>query len=108
MGVSEKLHQLDGGGVVDSEKWVISGIALRGPLKPVFAKPLDKEDDEEEEFSTTPKSAESRIPSRLTCPPPPKKRKPSSSSSSRSCHYGGVREFFNPPDLETIFMRRTC
>ncbi|KAI3452685.1 hypothetical protein Pfo_009349 [Paulownia fortunei] len=101
MGVSEKLHQMDGG-AVDSEKWVISGIALRSPLKPVLTKPLEKK-DAEEDCSTTPTSVESRISSRLACPPAPKKRKP---ASSRSCHYGGVREFFNPPDLETIFIRR--
>ncbi|KAI3467570.1 hypothetical protein Pfo_024233 [Paulownia fortunei] len=100
MGVSEKLHQMDGG-AVDSEKWVIAGIALRSPLKPIFTKPVEKR-DAEEECSTTPTSAESRIPSRLPCPPAPKKRKPASSR----CHYGGVIEFFNPPDLETIFVRR--
>lgn len=102
MGVSEKLHPMDGG-VVDSENWVISGIALRSPLKPVFTKPQEK-NDADEEFSTTPTYAESRIPSRLSCPPAPKKRKPA--PASRSCHYGGVKEFFNPPDLETIFIRR--
>ncbi|GFP97495.1 hypothetical protein PHJA_001893600 [Phtheirospermum japonicum] len=104
MGVSEKLHQTVGGHVVDSEKWVFSGIALRGPLKPILTKkPLEKGEEEDEcNFSaTTPTSSESRIPSRLICPPAPKKRK--SSASSKSCR---VIEFFNPPDLETIFVRR--
>ncbi|KAG8366079.1 hypothetical protein BUALT_Bualt17G0038600 [Buddleja alternifolia] len=99
MGVSEKLHQMDGS-VIDSEKWVISGISLRAPLKPIFT----TRDAEEESFSTTPKSEESRISSRLVCPPAPKK--PKSVSSRKSCHFGGVREFFNPPDLETIFIRQ--
>ncbi|EYU22525.1 hypothetical protein ABFS82_05G019300 [Erythranthe guttata] len=105
MGVSEKIHQMDGGGVVESEKWVFSGIAvIRSPLKPVFTKPAveKKELQEDQDCSTTPTAAESRIPTRLSCPPAPKKRKPSSRSSS--CH----REFFNPPDLDTLFVRRTC
>ncbi|KAL0372355.1 UNVERIFIED_CONTAM: Cyclin-dependent protein kinase inhibitor SMR8 [Sesamum calycinum] len=89
---------------MDSDKWVMSGITLRAPLKPIFTKPLERT-DAEEEFSTTPTSAESRIPSRPVCPPAPKKRKPASSSRS-TCQYRGVREFFNPPDLESIFIRR--
>lgn len=101
MGVSEKLHSMDSG-AVDAEKWVISaGIALRSSLKPVFTKAADADED----FPTTPTYAESRIPVRLPCPPAPKKRKPAP-APARSCHYGGVREFFNPPDLETIFIRR--
>lgn len=101
MGVSEKLHSMDNGGV-DAEKWVLSaGISLRASLKPVFTKPAERT-DADEDFPTTPTYAEARIPTRL-CPPPPKKRKP---APSRSCNYGGVREFFNPPDLETIFIRR--
>lgn len=100
MGVSKKLHQMDGG-TVDSEKWVIGGIELRSPLRPIFTMPMEKS-DAEEECSTTPTSAESRIPRKLPCPPAPKKQKPASSR----CHYGGVREFFCPPDLETIFIRR--
>ncbi|CAA2989081.1 Hypothetical predicted protein [Olea europaea subsp. europaea] len=87
---TEKIHQMD-------------GTALRNPLKPISTNPVEKlvlqKDEEEREFSTTPKSAESRIPSRLICPPAPKKRK----ASSR-CHVAGVMEFFNPPDLETVFI----
>lgn len=104
MGVSEKLHQMDGG-AVDSEKWVIGGIELRTPLKPVFTKPMDiSRTDGEDYNSTTPTRAESRIPARLACPPPPKKRKAAAAASR--CHCGRVREFFCPPDLETIFIRR--
>lgn len=95
----ENVHPMEKGGFAGSETWVIS--ALRSPLKPVFTKPVEKTEGEEE-FSTTPTYAGSRIPSTLPCPPPPKKRKP----APRSCHYGRVREFFNPPDLETIFIRR--
>ncbi|CAI9775364.1 unnamed protein product [Fraxinus pennsylvanica] len=88
--IEEKTHQMD-------------GIALRNPLKPICTNPVEKlllqKDEEEQEFSTTPKSADSRIPSRLICPPAPKKRK----ASSR-CHFAGVMEFFNPPDLETVFI----
>lgn len=102
MGVSEKLHQMDGGGAVGSEKWVIGGVELPTPLKPVFTKPTSDDGEEENGHnSTTPTRAESRIPARLACPPPPKKRK----AASR-CHCGRVREFFCPPDLETIFIRR--
>ncbi|XP_059310156.1 cyclin-dependent protein kinase inhibitor SMR6-like [Lycium ferocissimum] len=99
MGVGEKSNNkpMDG--------WII---ALRRPLKPILTKAFrDEKDEDEEENSTctTPTSEESRIPRRLTCPPPaPKKRK----SSSR-CHQlinNGVREFFNPPDLESVFIRR--
>ncbi|KAG6398771.1 hypothetical protein SASPL_140241 [Salvia splendens] len=99
MGVPEKLHSIDSG-AVDSEKWVLSaGIALRSSIKPVFTKPAEKTDSDED-LPTTPTYAESRMPARLLCPPPPKKRKP---APARSCR---VREFFNPPDLETIFIQR--
>lgn len=105
MGVSEKLHSMETA-VVDSEKWVITaGISLRSPLKPVFTKPAER-NDADEDFPTTPTYAESRIPTRLPCPPAPKKRKPPPPPPSKSCHYGGVREFFNPPDLDSIFIRR--
>lgn len=102
------------GYVVDKEakNWIIPGIALRGPLKPILTTPVSKnyddDDDqdpavEEESCCTTPTSQESRIPTRLACPPAPKKRKP----SSKSCYFNGVREFFNPPhDLESVFIRR--
>ncbi|KAJ8563111.1 hypothetical protein K7X08_031563 [Anisodus acutangulus] len=102
MGIGEKSNNKPMDGIVDS--WII---ALRRPLKPILTKALrDKKDDdkEEENSSATPTSEESRIPRRFTCPPPaPKKRKPSS-----RCHQfnNGVKEFFNPPDLESIFIHR--
>ncbi|KAL3511328.1 hypothetical protein ACH5RR_030729 [Cinchona calisaya] len=99
------LNEMD----VEAKKWIIAGIALRSPLKPIFTKKendtSDIDDQEEEEYCicTTPTSQESRIPARLTCPPAPKKRK----ASSRSCNFSGVKkEFFNPPDLETVFIIR--
>ncbi|CAA0833129.1 Unknown protein [Striga hermonthica] len=100
MGFSEAFHQTD---TVGSESWVFS--ALRGPLKPVLTKmPPEKSVaacEGDDELATTPKSEESRIPRSLICPPAPKKRK--SAPSKKSCR---VREFFNPPDLESIFIRR--
>ncbi|XVE74974.1 hypothetical protein DITRI_Ditri12bG0061000 [Diplodiscus trichospermus] len=106
MGVSGK-PQVDGG-TLESEgkKWVISGISLRAPLKPICTNPVDNDkesdgDQEEESYSTTPRGEEARIPTILTCPPAPRKRKP-----SLKCNYGShVREFFTPPDLESIFIR---
>ncbi|CDP13208.1 unnamed protein product [Coffea canephora] len=87
----------------EANKWIIAGIALRSPLKPIFTKKEYGGDDQEEECCTTPTAQESRIPARLACPPAPKKRK----ATARSCNFNnGVREFFNPPDLETIFIRR--
>ncbi|KAK9934558.1 hypothetical protein M0R45_021697 [Rubus argutus] len=90
----------------DPQKWVLAGIPL---LKPIYtiANPVVEitegnhgGDVEEECGSTTPTGAEARIPTRLTCPPPPRKRKPAS-----KCNYGSVREFFTPPDLESVFIR---
>ncbi|KAK6922269.1 hypothetical protein RJ641_012776 [Dillenia turbinata] len=88
----------------DAKKWVIAGITLRSPLKLICANPAVKDlecDAESEECLTTPTSEEARIPTGLTCPPAPKKRK----ASSSRCNYSGVREFFHPPDLESVFMR---
>lgn len=104
MGFSEKL-QIDGTSLEsEGKKWVIAGISLRSQLKPVR---LEKERDHSdvggevgvEECSTTPTSEESRIPSKLACPAAPRKRKPIS-----RCN-GVSREFFNPPDLESVFIR---
>ncbi|CAK9173750.1 unnamed protein product [Ilex paraguariensis] len=104
MGLAEKPHQMDGGAVEsEAKKWVIAGIQLRSPLKPIFTKPPEKEstNEDEEKCCRTPTGEEARIPSRLPCPPAPRKRKPSS-----RCHYNGSRrEFFTPPDLETVFIR---
>ncbi|XP_057493096.1 cyclin-dependent protein kinase inhibitor SMR6-like [Actinidia eriantha] len=86
----------------ENKKWVIAGIQFRGPLKPIFTTtPAEKNQEGGEESPTTPTAKEARIPRRLTCPAAPRKRKPST-----RCHYNGVREFFTPPDLETVFIRR--
>ncbi|XP_052205355.1 cyclin-dependent protein kinase inhibitor SMR8 [Diospyros lotus] len=111
MGYPEK-PQMDGALVdsVDGKRWVVAGIAFRRPLKPIFTtnsvEKVQKDDGvgEDDECVTTPTAEEARIPAMLPCPPPPRKRKP-----SRRCSYnGGAREFFTPPDLETVFIRRTC
>ncbi|XP_020217772.1 cyclin-dependent protein kinase inhibitor SMR6 [Cajanus cajan] len=102
MGFSEKpqVEESD-----STRKWVIAGISLRAPLKPIYTTTVEKEEQDEgdmEEYnSTTPKGEEAKIPTSLKCPPPPRKRKP-----SLKCNYrGGAREFFTPPDLETVFIR---
>ncbi|XP_010251100.1 PREDICTED: cyclin-dependent protein kinase inhibitor SMR3 [Nelumbo nucifera] len=95
MGFPEKSH-VDGES--EGKKWVTAGISLRTPLRPINTNP--REDNDEEECSTTPTASEARIPERLPCPPAPRKRRPSS-----KCHFNGVREFFTPPDLESVFMR---
>ncbi|XP_004509660.1 cyclin-dependent protein kinase inhibitor SMR6-like [Cicer arietinum] len=112
MGYAEKA-QVEGG--FDSEnnrKWVIAGISLRAPLKPIYTIPIEKEQQKEEQVEIeteeccTPTSEESKIPTLLTCPPAPRKQK-----ASLKCNYlgggggGVVREFFKPQDLESVFMR---
>ncbi|GAB2280503.1 hypothetical protein Dimus_015130 [Dionaea muscipula] len=134
MGFQEKpqIEVDDGGGCggvveipqpAEPKKWVVSnivsaaaqppGIQLRAPLKPILIACRsssgcgDNGGRGEELYGrlpTTPTSAESRIPAKLPCPPAPRKRK--ASSSSWKCGLNGVREFFNPPDLETVFIRR--
>ncbi|KAL3751769.1 hypothetical protein ACJRO7_012580 [Eucalyptus globulus] len=114
MGFQEKRHQVDKGLDMEGKAtWVIAGISLRSPLKPIYTgSPRSRgewDDDggcgcggEEEELSTTPTGEEARIPAKFTCPPPaPRKRKP-----ALKYRYDGVREFFNPPDLESVFMRK--
>ncbi|KAG6429584.1 hypothetical protein SASPL_107636 [Salvia splendens] len=73
-------------------------------MKPILTKPMERSSDDEEDgyISTTPTSAKSRIPSSLTCPPAPKKRK----AAAVRCHCAQPREFFCPPDLESIFIHR--
>ncbi|KDP46421.1 hypothetical protein JCGZ_10261 [Jatropha curcas] len=102
MGFSKKA-QVDSSLDSEGKKWVIAGIAIRTSLKPINTKPRGKDigeaEDEEEECSTTPTAKEARIPERLPCPPAPRKRRPVS-----RCNYNNsVREFFNPPDLESVF-----
>ncbi|KAF3431209.1 hypothetical protein FNV43_RR25939 [Rhamnella rubrinervis] len=109
MGLSEKQQVVDVGydSAETNKKWVIAGIPIRSPLKPIFTMDPDeteRDDDDggEEECSTTPTGEEARIPTTFTCPPPPRKQKP-----TLRCNYGvGRREFFTPPDLETVFIRR--
>ncbi|KAE9454658.1 hypothetical protein C3L33_13451, partial [Rhododendron williamsianum] len=97
---------MEGGLESEGQKWVVAGISFGVPLKPVFTSTpaaKRKEDEGEEEYcsTTTPTGDEARISTSTECPPPPRKRKPSS-----RCHYGGAGEFFNPPDLETVFTLR--
>lgn len=100
MGFSKK-HQAEGVKESEGKKWVIAGIAIRAPLKSIRTKPKEEsEEDEGLSNSTTPTARESRIPERLSCPPAPRKRRP-----TQTCHFDGVREFFNPPDLESVFVR---
>lgn len=114
MGVPEKLPPQMDGVCPDTEgqKWVTAGSPLLAPLRPVYAKRLSaaavvvpkrglEEEDEGEYRSppTTPTAKEARIPALLSCPPAPRKRKP-----SRKCRRSGFRAFFNPPDLESVFV----
>jgi hypothetical protein len=105
MGLHEK-SQVEG--VLENSeknrKWVIN---LRKPLKPINTRiTLEKSEEEkeinmEEECSTTPRGEGSRIPVTLICPPAPRKRK----SSLKWNYRGKTREFFTPPELETVFIR---
>ncbi|KAH6774403.1 cyclin-dependent kinase inhibitor SMR3-like protein [Perilla frutescens var. hirtella] len=98
MGFSKK-HQVEMGKDSEAKKWVIAGIAIRAPLKPISTKARDDCGEDDGACSTTPTARESRIPEKLACPPAPRKRRPAS-----TCHFNGAREFFNPPELESIFM----
>jgi hypothetical protein len=99
MVLSEKPIQMEGES--DSRKWIISGVQTRSSLKLIFTISSDKPVEEEDECSTTPTAEEARIPAMLECPPAPRKPK----ASSRY-HYDGVKQFLNPPHLETLFRRR--
>lgn len=100
---SEKAQVVEGGGLeFDGKRWVIAGIPLRAPLKPIYTNPVEKESETELECNsstTTPTAQEARIPARLTCPPPPPRKR----KATLKCNF---RDFFNPPDLETIFIQR--
>lgn len=105
--------QVDGGLESDGRKWVIAGIPLRAPLKRIYTNPVEKDkgigkrsddydaDEIENQSSTTPTAEDARIPNLLPCPQPPRKRK-----ATLKGNFGGVREFFSPPDLESVFIRR--
>ncbi|KAL1553361.1 cyclin-dependent protein kinase inhibitor SMR6-like [Salvia divinorum] len=92
MGFSKKVESTKES---DGKKWVI---AIRAPLKPVSTKVRGGGEEEEEE-STTPTARESRIPKKAACPAAPRKRRPTS-----ACQV--AREFFYPPDLESVFICR--
>ncbi|CAI8594531.1 unnamed protein product [Vicia faba] len=105
MGFSKK-SQIENNLEPESKKWVIAGISLMS-LKPINTKASSNKDDvfEDEEDSTTPTAKEARIPMNLSCPPAPRKQR---ISRRNNVVVGGgvVREFFTPPDLETVFKLR--
>ncbi|CAL5186253.1 unnamed protein product [Lathyrus oleraceus] len=104
MGFSKK-QQIENTLESESKKWVIAGISLRS-LKPINTKVSSNKDVafEDEEDSTTPTAKEARIPMNLSCPPAPRKQR---ISRCNNVVVGGVvREFFTPPDLETVFKLR--
>ncbi|PSS30360.1 Cyclin-dependent protein kinase [Actinidia chinensis var. chinensis] len=101
MGFSKKA-QAEGVIEAEGKKWVIAGIAIRAPLRSITTKQKERQSDSDDEASsTTPTTKESRIPEKFPCPPAPQKRR-----SSSKCQYNGTREFFNPPDLESVFVMR--
>lgn len=102
MGFSKKHQKVEAAKDSEAKKWVIAGISLRSPLKPIATKPREDctAEDECGGGSTTPTARESRIPEKFSCPPAPRKRRPAS-----TCHHlTGAIEFFIPPDLESVFM----
>lgn len=125
MGVSDKLQAEAVALDLDGKKWVLAGISpkVSSSLKPIAiattanrrlpgkqataegeeVEVLD-DDYDEEGCSTTPTGEESRIPTQLSCPPAPRKHRPPS-SKCRLTRAAGV-EFFTPPDLESVFVRR--
>lgn len=107
MGFSSK----DGGLESEGKKWVIAGISVRVPLKSIRTKEKQGFEDEKQGFEeenagdesgTTPTGKESRIPEILPCPAAPRKPRPSA-----ICKHGGAREFFTPPDLDSVFKCNT-
>ncbi|XP_047312313.1 cyclin-dependent protein kinase inhibitor SMR6 [Impatiens glandulifera] len=100
MGFSKKNQLVEGIESEGKKKWLIAGISLEAPLRSITTK--SKSRDENDSRSTTPTAKEARIPEKLPCPPAPRKRRP---SPTPTCHYNGAREFFTPPDLETVFIR---
>lgn len=94
-----KKSQVDGN-ESEGRKWVVAGIPVRTPLRSISTNKMENEvDNEEQSHSTTPTSEGARISQRLPCPPAPRKRKP-----SLKFHPNNVKEFFNPPELESIFI----
>ncbi|RZC61573.1 hypothetical protein C5167_023326 [Papaver somniferum] len=120
MGISEKHHGIEGGGAViemegnKKKRYVIVGVPVPiirtpPPLRKIRTERVEikiqsevEVEDEEEECPTTPSSKEARLPKRTECPPAPRKKRPS--ASSRSCNFN-VKDFFSPPDLDSVFIR---
>ncbi|XP_068638931.1 cyclin-dependent protein kinase inhibitor SMR6-like [Aristolochia californica] len=106
MGISDKL-QVEGGLESEGQKWVIAGVSLRSPLRPLNKKSVSEKEsqseveEDEEGCSTTPTAEEARIPERLPCPSAPRKGRPSA-----KCRFTGARDFFVPPDLDSVFILR--
>ncbi|CAH8355967.1 unnamed protein product [Eruca vesicaria subsp. sativa] len=87
----------------DGKRWVIAGLPPRSPLKPINSSDVAvTETEDQEQCPTTPTAVAFRIPRVPPCPAAPKKRKPSSKCS----YVASGREFFCPPDLETVFIQR--
>ncbi|KAH0921229.1 hypothetical protein HID58_021247 [Brassica napus] len=109
MGYSDKSYnQLEGEirEATDGKKWVIAGLPPRSPLKPINSSSdvIFTETEDQDQCPTTPTAVSVRIPRVPPCPAAPKKRKPSS-----KCSYVATgREFFCPPDLETVFIQRAA
>lgn len=109
MGHSDKSYnQLEGEirEATDAKKWVFAGIPPRSPLKPINSASdvTVSETEDQDQCPTTPTAVSVRIPRVPPCPAAPKKRKPSS-----KCSYIATgREFFCPPDLETVFIQRAA
>lgn len=85
--------------------WVLAGIQLPSPLKPIKIKPnqLSEKDEEEvqlELLQLTPQENNSMPSKGLVCPPTPKKP-----TTARKCSFTEF-EFFDVPELETVFTRR--
>lgn len=100
MGIAEDTMESESA----TNKWVIAGIQFLTPLKPIYTnkriKTQNKEEIQEQqtECCTTPTTPESKIPE-LQCPRAPRKRK---AVSLR--HWNGVRDYFKPPELESVFI----
>ncbi|MCL7035428.1 hypothetical protein MKW94_018879 [Papaver nudicaule] len=101
MGLSMKSQVLvDGRETTEgNKKWVVAGILVRTPLKAINTNKKIEDGDNEEQ--TTPTSVDARINSeRLLCPPAPRKRRPSLKFHSNR----KATDFFNPPELESMFV----
>ncbi|OWM74934.1 cyclin-dependent protein kinase inhibitor SMR6-like [Punica granatum] len=113
MGFSKK-SVAEAGMDPEAKKWVVAGISIRAALKPISTKTRPKArgtkeecgDEEEEQLSrpATPTGREARIPEQLPCPAAPRKRRP----RPTTCHVHRAREFFTPPDLESMFKLGQC